>query len=190
MYHLRNARGLTLIELTLTLALISVIASLVTTSWTGIIASTRHINLVNNTHRLFSAARFHAVHQKTLTTICPLSRHLRCIDRWNQPISIFADKNNDKRPDNSRIFKTISLSSPDSVLVSRTAGRGYFQFSADGMSHGTMGSLIACSGGDKQTKMSYLALNLGGRLRTLHDKDHNGEMILPWGTKISCPSTP
>jgi type IV fimbrial biogenesis protein FimT len=185
----RKLRGLTLIELVLAIALFSILASVATASWTQLASSTRHSNLVNATHRMFAAARAHAVHHKTLTTICPLSASGNCVDDWNQPISIFPDRNNDKRPDGARIHRTLNLSSANSILISRTAGRGYFQFAADGMSHGTMGSLVACSAGGDSIEMSYIALNIGGRLRTLSDEDKDGMITLPWGTAISCPSS-
>jgi len=187
MHFPQRVMGLTLIEVILTVALLSILASFATTSWTQLVSSTRHTEMVNATHRMFAAARSHAVHRKTLTTICPLSASGQCVDDWSQPISIFPDSDNDKRPDGSRIHRTFSLSATKSILISRTAGRGYFQFAADGMSHGTMGSLIACSVGGDRVRMSYLALNIGGRLRTLNDEDQDGIITLPWGTTVSCP---
>jgi type IV fimbrial biogenesis protein FimT len=183
----QSTRGLTLIEVILAIALFSILASIAATSWTQLVSSSRHTEMVNSTHRMFAAARSHAVHHKTLTTICPLSASGQCFDDWSQPISIFPDSNNDKRPDNASIHRTFNLSSTNSILTSRTAGRGYFQFAADGMSHGTMGSLIACSVGGDRVRMSYLALNIGGRLRTLSDEDQDGIITLPWGTTVSCP---
>ncbi|WP_170005832.1 GspH/FimT family protein [Marinobacter guineae] len=190
MQLLMKARGFTLVELVLTLALLAFLAGIASTSWTRLISETRHTDIVNGTYRMFALARSYAVHQKTLTTICPLSAALRCIDDWNRPVSVFPDRNNDKRPDNGRIHRVFNLTKSNSRLYSRTAGRGYFQLAPNGMSHGTMGSLVACSqSGDQSAAMSYLALNIGGRLRTLRDKDGDGAIRLPWGTTITCPST-
>jgi type IV fimbrial biogenesis protein FimT len=184
-----KAKGFTLVELILTLALSAILASIASFSWTHLITATRHTDVVNSTHRMFALARSYAVHQKTLTTICPLSAALRCTDNWNNPVSVFPDRDNDKRPDDGRIHKVFNLSKNRSRLYSRTAGRGYFQLSETGMSHGTMGSLFACSNsGNQGVDMSYLALNIGGRLRTLHDNDGNGEIRLPWGITVTCPS--
>jgi type IV fimbrial biogenesis protein FimT len=50
-----------------------------------------------------------------------------------------------------------------------------------------MGSLVACtSAGDSLLEMSYLALNIGGRLRTLADDDNDGIITLPWGATVTC----
>ena len=177
-------------ELILPLGLLAILAGIASTSWTRLVSENRHTDVVNSTLRMFALARSYAVHQKTLTTICPLSAAVRCIDDWNKPVSVFPDRNNDKRPDNGRIHRVFDLSKSHSRLYSRTAGRGYFQLAPNGMSHGTMGSLVACSqSGNQSSAMSYLALNIGGRLRTLRDKDGDGAIRLPWGTTVTCPST-
>lgn len=188
MYLPNNTRGFTLVELILTLALAAMLAGIASTSWTHLVSSTRHTGVINDTHRMFAVARSYAVHQRILTTICPLSEMLTCTDDWNNPVSVFPDRNNDKRPDNGQIHRVFKLTKGRSKLYSRTAGRGYFQLSSKGMSHGTMGSLIACSAsGDGDVRMSYLALNIGGRVRTLHDEDGDGNIRLPWGTSLTCP---
>jgi len=186
----KTSQGFTLIELVVTLTLIAILAGLASTSWTSLIASTRHKDVVNDTHRMFALARSYAINRRTLTTVCPLSISLKCTDDWSNTVSIFPDENNDKRPDNARVYQVFNLAKNHSRLYSRTAGRGYFQLSPNGMSHGTMGSLVACShSGDGSIEMSYLALNIGGRLRHLHDDDGDGTIKLPWGTTLTCPKT-
>jgi type IV fimbrial biogenesis protein FimT len=190
MHSRKNFLGFTLIELVVTLTLIAILAGIASTSWTSLVASTRHTNVVNDALRMFALARSYAINQRTLTTICPLSASLECTNNWNNPVSVFPDGNNDKRPDNAKVHQVFALSNGHSKLYSRTAGRGYFQLSPNGMSHGTMGSLIACShANDGSVEMSYLALNIGGRLRRLHDDDGDGVIKLPWGARVTCPKT-
>jgi type IV fimbrial biogenesis protein FimT len=183
----RTTQGFTLIESLIALVILALLMSLSGISWSPLIASNRHKDIVNTTHRMFSLARSYAITQKTVTTVCPLSSSLQCIDDWNKPVSIFPDVDNDKRPDDGRIYQVFELADEQSILYSRTAGRGYFQLAPDGMSRGTMGSLVACtSAGDSLLEMSYLALNIGGRLRTLADDDNDGIITLPWGATVTC----
>ncbi len=185
-----RASGFTLVEAVLTVILLATLAGMASISWSNVVSNNRHHNLINDTHRMFATARSFAVHHNTLTTICPLSANMQCIDDWNQPISIFPDRDNYKRPDSGKIHKVFELGNPSSHLFSRTAGRGYFQFSSDGMSHGTMGSLVACSGVNTgEYRMTYMAINIGGRLRSLGDENRDGKITLPWGTTISCHGT-
>lgn len=190
MHPAKLAQGFTLTELTITLALIGLLAGLASNSWTSLISSNRHTGVINDTHRMFALARSYAINHRVLTTICPLSSSQICTNNWNNPVSVFPDKNNDKRPDGAKIHWVIDLAKGHSELFSRTAGRGYFQLSPNGMSHGTMGSLIVCSlSGDDPAEISYLALNIGGRLRHLRDDNGDGIIRLPWGVSLTCPKT-
>ncbi|PCM42865.1 GspH/FimT family pseudopilin [Marinobacter sp. ANT_B65] len=184
------SQGFTLTELAVTLLLIGLLAGLAGNSWTSLVSSTRHVSAINETHRVFAFARSYAINKRVLTTICPLSSSMTCTDDWNKPVSVFPDEDNDKRPDGGKIHRISHLANSNLDFYSRTAGRGYFQFSPDGMSHGTMGSLIICSRSSKDpVEISYLALNIGGRLRHLRDDNGDGVIKLPWGVSLTCPKT-
>ncbi|ERS84018.1 MULTISPECIES: GspH/FimT family pseudopilin [Marinobacter] len=185
-YTIRSG-GFTLIELTLTLSIMAILATLASVSWPQLITSTRHTDTVNQIHRMFASARSLAVTRRTVITVCPLTPAQSCIDDWNRPVHVFLDADNDKRPDNGRSHQVFHLNDNQARLHTRTAGRGYFQFASTGMSRGTMGSIVVCSGTQpNDIRMSYLALNIGGRLRSLDDEDRDGTIRLPWGTTVVC----
>jgi type IV fimbrial biogenesis protein FimT len=54
------------------------------------------------------------------------------------------------------------------------------------MAHGAMGSLMLCPPSPVSGNMSYMAINIAGRFRVERDKDADGQITLPWGTKIHC----
>ncbi|MDI9246788.1 GspH/FimT family pseudopilin [Marinobacter sp. CHS3-4] len=188
-----KVRGFTLIEALITLTIFALITGFVSSSLAPLVAANRHSESVNEAMRMFSIARSYAIHRNSLTTLCPLSpASQKCTDDWSLPVSVFPDSNNDKRPDSGKIYQLFTPATEQSTIFSRTAGRGYFQLGADGMSRGSMGSLVVCTPaetGKRHTKMTYIALNIGGRVRALADKDKDGRLTLPWGTVISCPPT-
>lgn len=181
--------GFTLIELLFTVVLLALLAGMASMSWSTLIGSSKHRQMINDLRLVFAVARSYATDKRGLTTVCPLSASQRCIDDWSLPIAVFTDKNNDKRPDNGKILRLFKPVPEKSTLYSRTAGRGYFQLAPDGMSRGTMGSLVACTSvPGSATQMSYVALNIGGRLRVLSDANGDGEIKLPWGPVLTCPT--
>ncbi len=183
----RFSAGFTLVELIIALALLVLLAGMASHSWHSQIRSSQHRQMVSNFQQLFAVARSYATDQRGLTTICPLSEAQRCVDDWSLPIAVFMDKNNDKRPDGGKIHRFFEPVPHHAHVYSRTAGRGYFQLAANGMSHGTLGSLVACSQMvEAPAKISYIALNIGGRVRVLKDEDEDGTIKLPWGPVLRC----
>lgn len=180
--------GFTLPELIITTAILAIILSVATPSWQQWTESSAHRTLINEYHTLFSFARWSAASHRLLVTVCPLSTQDKCVDDWQMPISVFFDSNNDKKPDDNRVLRKVDLTSTFFRTASRTGGKGYFQFNSKGMIHGAMGSLILCPSGVAGTKMSYMAINKGGRFRVQHDTDEDRIIKLPWGVKITCSS--
>lgn len=183
----RLAAGFTLVELVISLVLLSLLAGMASHYWDSQIRSSQHRQMVSNFRLMFAVARSYATDHRGLTTICPLSDAQRCVDDWTLPIAVFMDKDNDKRPDAGKVFRLFEPLPRHSQVYSRTAGRGYFQLAPNGMSHGTLGSLVACSQmAEAPAKISYIALNIGGRLRVLEDEDEDGTIKLPWGPVLHC----
>lgn len=182
----KREAGFSLLELIITIVILSIAAGFTSQAWGWWISKTRHRVILENYHTLFAYARWTAASQNTLVTVCPLSIKNLCIDDWEQPVSVFLDSDNDKAPDGGQILKQISVDLGNYNLRSRTAGRGYFQFNNRGMTHGAMGSLILCPQNLKNGVMSYMPVNIAGRFRAEHDEDRDGIIRLPWGTKLSC----
>ena len=178
--------GFTLPELIITIAIVAILMGIATPIWHEWTERAAHRTVVNQYHTLFSFARWSAASRHSLVTVCPLSDQEKCTDNWQQPISVFFDANNDKKPDNGTILRTFSFHAARFRIRSRTGGRGYLQFNARGMIHGATGSVILCPKSANGTAMSYMAVNKGGRFRVEHDTDGDGIIKLPWGVNISC----
>ena len=182
----KRQAGLSLIELIVTIAILSIVIGFTSQAWSWWVNKTRHRVIVENYYSLFAFARWAAVSNNSLVTVCPLSHQKLCIDDWQKPVSVFLDANNDKAPDNDEILRQLESKLGSFTIKSRTSGRGYFQFTDQGVTHGAMGSLVLCPDNPSLGTMSYMPVNIAGRFRAEHDKDADGIIKLPWGGKVTC----
>lgn len=179
--------GFTLVELSATVVIIAILATAVSSGVSSLITHNRHVSSTNELRGLFALARSQALTSGQVITVCPLDQNGSCLDDWSRPISVFVDQNRDGQPD-SEPLRTSRTPDPSIIRISRTAGRGYFRFTPRGMNSGTLGSLVQCSkASDGSIWMSYLALNIGGRMRIQTQQTPDGSMRLPWGPIIHCP---
>lgn len=181
-------RGVTLIELLIAMIIISIVSGLTISSWTGFIERNKHRKIIQTYHQTFEYARWMAASSKSLVTVCPLGEDSTCIDDWSLPVSIFPDTDNDKKPDAGQVWRRVEPPPKPYSVKSRTAKRGYLQFSSDGMVHGGSGGLVLCpdqAGAGR--KISYMAVNKGGRFRSQSVGSHIGSIKLKWGALIECP---
>ncbi len=184
----RYCKGLTLIELLITLTISAIVVGYTGIHWGGWVNQSRHRTLVLSYRQMFNFAREMAVNHQYIVTICPLSISQVCVDDWSKPASIFPDSNNDKKPDNGEIWRVVSAPPSSYRVVSRTAGRGYFQFKGSGMVYGASGSLVLCpTQHNSDGRMSYLTVNRGGRFRSVHGQNGSRKIRLRWGATIECP---
>ncbi|MEQ9544416.1 MAG: GspH/FimT family pseudopilin [Marinobacter sp.] len=184
----RKECGMTLIELLIALTIISIVSGLAIPSWTAFVERNKHREIVQSYHQAFEYARWMAASTQHLVTVCPLDEDSTCIDDWSLPVSIFPDANNDKKPDADQVWRQLDSPSTPYSVKSRTASRGYLQFSPSGMIHGASGGLVLCP---DQTapgrKISYMAVNKGGRFRSESVNSDLGSIKLKWGALIECP---
>ncbi|MBY6222600.1 GspH/FimT family pseudopilin [Marinobacter nauticus] len=189
MYLPKSAQGngFSLIEVLICIVLLAIVASFSAPNLSGWILDSRKRTLFNELHGFLAFGRWAAVTEKSLVTICPLGSSGSCVDDWNRPIFAFVDADKDRRPDNGIILKQLTLDLKGFTLKSRTAGRGYFRFNAEGAAHGSMGSLLLCPEDKKLETMAYMPVNLAGRFRVEDDQDRDGIIKTASGTKLSCP---
>ena len=184
----RHQSGVTLLELLIALSIISILTTITLSSWSRLVEQSRHQSIITAYQSGFAYARWVAASERAIVTVCPLSSSGKCTDNWNQRVSIFIDNNNDKKPDDRAILTTIQKPSERYVVTSRTGGRGYIQFNHLGMIHGAAGGIVVCPATDRpESKISYMALNKGGRFRSVHELSSVGKIKLKWGATITCP---
>lgn len=180
--------GFTLVELLLALTILTLVSTFALSQWSSWVNDVRHRTQINAYAELFNYARWMAASRRQRVTLCPLDTNHRCQDDWNRPVSVFPDQDNNKEPDDNQVWRVFPAPIEAFSVRSRTGGRGYLQFSATGMVYGASGGLVLCPApGIEGGKMSYMAVNRGGRFRSEHDEDGDRHLRLSWGADIYCP---
>ncbi|MGM0769460.1 MAG: GspH/FimT family pseudopilin [Pseudomonadota bacterium] len=186
----RRERGVTLIELLIALTILSIVSGLTITSWTAFVERNKHRNIIQTYHQTFAYARWMAASSRNLVTVCPLDEDSTCVDDWSLPVSVFPDTDNDKSPDGDQVWRRVDPPEEPYSVKSRTAKRGYLQFNPRGMVHGGSGGLVLCPDqASPGRKITYMAVNKGGRFRSQSVDSHLGSIKLKWGALIECPRT-
>ena len=168
---MRGMNGFTLIELLVTLAVVAIVVTIGMPSYSALMRHYQMTSAVNGMVSLLTLARVEAVRRQTLITVCPTADEQTCATDWSLPVMIFADPNRDEtRGSDEPLLRVLSPSS----TTSWTANLNYFQYRANGMVNGTMGSLFYCHESRELEYARRLVINLGGRVRLSQDRNRDG----------------
>jgi prepilin-type N-terminal cleavage/methylation domain-containing protein len=182
-----RSRGFTLLELLVTLAVLTVILSISAGFSRDMTESAERQASLSSFFRGFQTARSEAIKRGHIMTICPLSEGGVCTSDWTTPVAIFTD------PHNSRALspgeQVVQWVKPPKrgKLIPAPATRRYFQFDAIGAAHGTIGNVTYCPLSEEPTLVGQIILNMGGRV--MYAVDYNGDGIVQKsnGTPVTCP---
>lgn len=182
-------QGLTLIELLITFAIITIAVTIGTSSFSWIMERSQAAATRNNIERAFSLARYTAVTEQTIVTICPLNSSNKCSSNWSLPTFVFRDPDSNlELDDTSKIIKEFKLASAGQLTPSNSFNgpRRYFQYRPDGSVRGTLGNLTWCSLSGNDETAVHVRVNLGGRLTWSRDSNGNGIVETASGNDVRC----
>ncbi len=179
-------RALTLVELTVVLTIVSIVAFAVAPSLSDLVSKYKTRENVALLSQSLTFARTTAISRVTYTIVCPWNPNDGCHSDWSGEISIFADRNNDKQPDQGEILRVARLDPSTNTITPRPAGKRYFSFSPSGTLNGQAGSFVICAQPKANALMAYLAVNFGGRARTQWDEDGDRNITLVSGSQVTC----
>ncbi|HET8801863.1 MAG TPA: GspH/FimT family pseudopilin [Marinobacter sp.] len=187
--HRFSQQGLTLIELLITISIMSIIATLSIGSFHWIVERSSAASTRSNIERTFSLARFIAVTEQTIVTICPLDTSNKCVNDWSLPTAVFRDPGSAlKLTDTSKLLRSIYLSPRGTLTPSNSffGPRKYFQYQSDGSVRGTLGNFTWCPESGNRKAATHVRINFGGRL--IWSRDYSGNQIVETssGADVSC----
>ena len=162
----RRVRGITLIELLMSLAVLAIVLSMAVPAFGGIIQSGKSQSASSALTASLNAARMSAVNETAPATICPSRDQQHCVrtTQWQDGWIVFLDANLDGIRDDGEPLVHASQAQPEGTAILSTSGRTRVTYRPDGSSPGTNITITLCDrrGAEHATA---LVINNGGRVR-------------------------
>lgn len=132
----RPARGFTLVELMITVAVLAVVAGLAAPLFAGVINGNRLTSTANEIAAGIQAARMEALRRGVRVTLCQSTNGTTCSTTtpW-QGWLVFADANGNNAPDAGEITQTGRIEAPLRVTASSNLANNRMSFRADGIAY-------------------------------------------------------
>jgi type IV fimbrial biogenesis protein FimT len=174
-------RGITLIELLITISIAVLLTTIVIPSMQGLIADARVASSIGTLSSMMTFARSKAIELNQDITICPTIKRVQCDEAydWNQGVMVFADLDNNKKRDASEpLLKYHPMNEQLLIFSGTTPGksgrsRKRAVFSPSGSASGYTVSVRFCAR-NESTKSKVLILQNSGRIR-ISDRDGSGK---------------
>ncbi|ONF44734.1 hypothetical protein BTO32_04610 [Marinobacter lutaoensis] len=178
--------GLTLVELIISLVIVSILVFSAVPSFSTLINDSRATAEANDLLGFFVLARQQSILSGRIVTVCPVSANLKCGRNWNDPLYAFFDPENRRQITDTRDIIRI-LSPPDSGRrFASSLSRSYFQYRADGMIYSDLGNITWCPDNSDSRRSAHLVISRGGRVRLARDTDGDGIPNRADGHNVRC----
>lgn len=175
-----QSRGLTLIELLITLTIAVIIATTAIPALHTLIMSNRMSTQLSEWLTTLQAARSQAISHQQHVVICPSTDRNACVSStvWQNGWIAFADRNLNKEHDRDESLLRVNNTALTDLRINSSNGRQRIAFQADGSAGGSNTTLTFCDArGAAAARAIIIAAN--GRPRLASTRAD--------GTALSCP---
>lgn len=180
---MKQQKGMTLIELMISVSIVAIILAFVTPSAESILIKNRMVAEINETSSMIQYARHYAIDEQAQVIVCPSTDHSACSTNWNAPKIVFIDDdNNGSRGNDEPLLVTIAATS-DTSLMTNTSD--IIIFSETGEAN-LATELLLCHKDGAAKYARSLSVTLQGRVKMSRDSDKNGVNENAAGTELSC----
>jgi type IV fimbrial biogenesis protein FimT len=178
--------GLTLVELIISLVIVSILVFSAVPSFSTLINNSRATAEANDLLGFFVLARQQSILSGRIVTVCPVSANLKCGRNWNDPLYAFFDPENAREiTDRSEIFRILPPPGTGKRFA-RSLSRSYFQYRPNGMIYSDLGNITWCPDAGNSTNAAHLIISRGGRIRLARDTDGDGVPNKADGSNVNC----
>jgi type IV fimbrial biogenesis protein FimT len=179
-------KGLTLIELMASMAILSIVLSTGLPAMSGLFESYRAKTSLFSLRTALMSARTIALTNTQETIICPV-KDLQCVSDWSQPLVIFTDINRNFtiEPDET-IHLTVSNEIQQGYWQKKKSNQHYIRFTPQGHAFSSATTFLYCPSSGKKAHAKQLVINFQGRIRT---NSYLSKLGTPFAAvaPLSCP---
>lgn len=183
----RIISGYTLLELMVTLSIAAILLLVALPSFAHIFKSNDMSATLNQVTSLLNNARYTAISNKNIVTLCPSKDFESCSGTWSDGAIMFNDYDGDRQfNNNDQPLRTWQPSSSNISLSFRAFGyKKSLQWLPTGITNHQNGTFVFCyQNAPKYSKA--LIMTKSGRIRVSQDSDNDGIDELASGDPLPC----
>jgi len=181
--NVKQQKGVTLIELMITVSIVAIILAFVGPSIQSILIKNRIVAEINETSSLIQYARHHAIDEQAQVVVCPSTDYSVCSTDWNDPKIVFIDDDDNAiRGATEELLVTIGATSEASLMTNTT---DIIKFTETGEAN-LATEILLCHKDGEAVYARSLSVTLQGRVKMSTDSDKNGINENADGNELSC----
>lgn len=182
----RYQSGVTLLELLITLVILSIVVSLAVPPLSSLLTRSAHQSNQMDLLGVINLARTTAIMEGSNVTLCPIDENGKCSRDWSLDLVAFRDPQRTRQLADSSLVIRVLQPRENGKLKGNTGIRNYFGFRADGVAREAIGNIIWCPLNDAPSKAFQIRINMGGRPMIAQDSDGDGIVEDSRGKPIDC----
>ena len=179
-------KGFTLIELMVSVSVISILAAIAIPNFNDFIVRMRVDNEISQLHRMLLITRNSAINSGKKAIICPLDNSHQCTPQWHKELSVFIDDNDNKQFDgDEKVIKIrASITTEDKLIYGK--GRNKITFKPTGQLSGLANGTFRYCPKNYKNHSRGIVVARSGRVYQSSDIDNDGIDENRGGKEINC----
>jgi len=160
----QQARGLTLVELITTLAVVGISLTLLVPAWSGLVDRSQVTTTANQLLTALRYARNEAVSRNRMISLCPSDDGKSCSGNpfgWQLGYLVFEDGDGDRKRAAGEDLLQTQAALPPGIRLHSTAGRPAIRFRPDGAAWSTNTTFSVCLGDESAHNRAVVLLGTG-----------------------------